>query len=514
MARLRGILEVAASIGAVLATAHVMAASAGPAPMSCTAMAKLNVPGAMFQIIKSEIVPAATAPVVLPAHCRVEGVMDQRTGRDGKPYAIRFAIAMPDSWNGRFLFQGGGGLNGVLLPPVGAAAAGNTPALTRGFAIASTDSGHTGTGFDATFFNDQEAALNFLYQANAKVTVVAKQLVASHYGKPAGHSYFVGCSTGGREAMMMSQRFPGYYDGIVAGSPAMRTNYSNLALRWIATSLNTAAPKDENGKPQTFKSLSSTDRKLLADALLQSCDALDGARDGMIFDTQHCKFDPQVLACKTEKTDACLSAQQVAAVKQALAGPRSSDGRQVYPAHPYDTGITFGGRGLPGVLVNLMIPEGAPPTGTSMNVDAETAAANDARAMAGDTNAWTNLSSFSAHGGKLIFYHGVSDPWFSSLDTQQYYERLVQDNPPPVSNWSRLFLVPGMGHCRGGDATLDEFDMVDAIVNWVEKDQAPDRVVATGTSMPGQSRPLCPFPRHAQYANGDEKSAASYQCTE
>jgi feruloyl esterase len=161
-----------------------------------------------------------------------------------------------------------------------------------------------------------------------------------------------------------------------------------------------------------------------------------------------------------------------------------------------------------------MIPEGAPPTGTSMNVDAETAAANDARAMAGDTNAWTNLSSFSAHGGKLIFYHGVSDPWFSSLDTQQYYERLVQDNPPPVSNWSRLFLVPGMGHCRGGDATLDEFDMVETIVNWVEKDQAPDRVVATGISMPGQSRPLCPFPKHAQYANGDEKAAASYQCTE
>ncbi len=509
----RVILAVAgAAIGSTLVAAH--AAASAPAPINCTSLTKLHVPGAAFEILKAEQLPAAATPVALPAHCRIEGVMDKRTGVDGKAYAIRFAVALPDAWNGRFLFQGGGGLNGVLLPPLGAGAAGDAPALTRGFAVTSTDSGHAGTGFDASFLNDQEATLNFLYQANAKVTVVAKQIVAAYYGKAAAHSYFVGCSTGGREAMMMSQRFPGYFDGIVAGSPAMRTNYSNLALRWIATSLNGAAPKDESGKPQTSKALSATDRKLIADALLQSCDALDGARDGLIFDTQHCKFDPQVLACKSEKTDACLSAQQVSAVKQGLAGPRSSDGRQVYPAHPYDTGITFSGRGLPGVLVNLIIPEGAPASGTSMNVDVEAAAANDARAMAGDTNAWTNLSGFSGHGGKLIFYHGVSDPWFSSLDTQQYYERLTKDNPAPVSNWSRLFLVPGMGHCAGGDATLDKFDMVDAIVNWVEKGQAPERIVASGTSMPGQTRPLCPFPRHAQYTSGDEKSAASYQCTE
>jgi Tannase and feruloyl esterase len=513
MASLRGIFAVAgSSIGIALGAAH--AATPSAAPIGCTSLTKFNVPGAAFEIVKAEAVPAAAAPAMLPAHCRIEGVMDKRTGVDGKAYAIRFALALPDAWNGRFLFQGGGGLNGVLLPPVGAGAASDTPALARGFAVASTDSGHAGTGFDASFLNDQEAALNFLYQANAKVTVVAKQIVGAHYGKSAGHSYFVGCSTGGREAMMMSQRFPSYYDGIVAGSPAMRTNYSNLALRWIATSLNSAAPKDDSGKLQTSKALGATDRTLLHDAILQSCDALDGQRDGLIFDTQHCKFDPQVLQCKSEKTDACLSAQQVTAVKQALSGPRSSDGRQVYPAHPYDTGITFSGRGLPGVLVNLIIPEGQTPSGTSMNVDAEAAVAQDARAMAGDTNAWTNLSSFSAHGGKLIFYHGVSDPWFSALDTQQYYERLTKDNPPPVSAWSRFFLVPGMGHCAGGDATLDKFDMVDAIVNWVEKGQAPERVIASGASMPGQTRPLCPFPKHAQYTSGDEKSAASYQCTE
>jgi feruloyl esterase len=511
MASLRGMLAIAGSISiAMLGPAH----AAAPKPMDCAAMTKLNVSGAAFQIVKSEIVPAATAPTVLPAHCRVEGVMEKRTGVDGKAYAIRFAIAMPDNWNGRFLFQGGGGLNGTLLPPIGAAAAGDTPALARGFAVASTDSGHAGAVFDASFLKDQEATVNFLDQANAKVTVAAKQIVAAHYGKAIGHSYYVGCSMGGREGMTMSQRYPDYYDGIVVGDPMMRTNYSNLAMRWVATSLNNVAPKDAQGKPQTSRALSPTDRKLLHDALLQSCDALDGASDGLIFATQKCNFDPQVLACKGEKTDACLSTQQVAAVKKALAGPRTTGGQQVYPGYLYDTGITFSGRGLPGALVTGIIPEGPPVSGASMDVDAEAAEAHDARSMLGDTNAWTNLSSFSAHGGKLIFYHGASDPWSSALDTQQYYEHLARDNPAPVSGWSRFFLVPGMGHCGGGDATLDKFDMVDAIVNWVENNQAPDRVVASGASMPGQTRPLCPFPKHAQYVSGDERSAASYQCTE
>jgi pimeloyl-ACP methyl ester carboxylesterase len=513
MASLPGIFVLAGSMSMTMLSTALVAAPA-PKPVACAALAKLNVPGAAFEIVKAEVVPAATAPAALPAHCRVEGVMDKRTGVDGKAYAIRFAIAMPDNWNGRFLFQGGGGMNGALLPPVGAAAAGDTSALARGFAVASTDSGHASAVFDASFLKDQEAAINFLYQANAKVTVVAKQIVAAHYGKAQEHSYYVGCSMGGREGMTMSQRYPDYFDGIVVGDPMMRTSYSNLAMRWVATSLNSVAPKDANGKLQTAKALSPSDRKLFTDALLQSCDALDGARDGLIFATQKCNFDPQVLACTGEKTDACLSTQQIAAVKKALAGPRTSGGQQVYPGYLYDTGLNSSGRGLPGALVTGLIPEGPPVTGASMDVDAEAAVAHDARSMLGDTNAWTNLSSFSAHGGKIIFYHGASDPWSSALDTQQYYEHLTRDNPAPVSSWSRFFLVPGMGHCGGGEATLDKFDMVEPIVNWVEKGQAPDRVIATGASMPGQSRPLCPFPKHAQYVSGDEKSAASYQCTE
>ena len=453
-------------------------------------------------------------PLQVPAHCRVDGIIGAHTGRDGKPYGIRFELALPQQWNGRLLYQGGGGLNGSVQPPVGATAAGDTPALDRGFAVVSSDSGHEGAVFDSSFFADQQAALDFLYQDIGKVMAVARPLVSAHYGRAASHSYFVGCSTGGREAMIAAQRYPGEFDGIVAGSPAMRTNYSNLATAWVTTALNAAAPRDAQGHALTGQALSATDRKLVINGLLKACDALDGVRDGMIFDTRGCHFDPQALACKGEKTDSCLSSVQVQAIKRGFAGPKTSSGLQVYPGFPYDTGIAFHGAGIPGLLSGGLSPVGPSPTGTTMDVDALAAAAHDAREMAGDTDAWTDLSTFTAHGGKLIFYHGMSDPWFSALDTQRYYQALSVDNGPgPVTDWSRLFLVPGMGHCAGGEATLDHFDMLTAIVDWVERGRAPDAVIATGTAFPGRSRPLCPFPKHAQYkGSGDSESAANFAC--
>ncbi|MEO8307331.1 MAG: DUF6351 family protein [Pseudomonadota bacterium] len=509
---------------AMLVGLSLPALSAGAAATSCAALKNFKLAGYAVEIQKVQEVPAGPMaaapggppgpPTILPAHCRVDGTLDKRIGRNGKPYAIAFAVALPTQWSGRFYFQGGGGLNGVLIPPTGARFAGDASALAQGFAVVSTDSGHVGTGFDASFLDDQEAALNFLYQANAKVTVVAKEIVARRYGKPADHSYFVGCSTGGREAMMMSQRFPDYFDGIVAGAPATRTGYSNLALRWASTALNQVAPKDEQGRPQTRLALSDSDRKLVVDGLLASCDALDGQKDGLIFATKSCNFDPAVLACNGAKAEGCLSPGQVAAVKKAMSGPQTASGRQVYPGYYYDTGI-INTRGLPGMLVGPVIPEGPASTAT-MDVDAAAAAAHDGRSMAGDTNAWTNLSSFEGRGGKLIFFHGVSDPWFSAQETVQYYGRLEHDTgAAPVTDWSRLFLVPGMGHCGGGDRTLDQFNMLNAIVAWVEQKRAPERVVATGTSMPGISRPLCPYPRHAQYSgSGDVNTAASYSCSE
>jgi feruloyl esterase len=346
----------------------------------------------------------------------------------------------------------------------------------------------------------------------AEVTVVAKAIVHAQYGKPQAHAYFVGCSTGGREAMMMSQRFPDYYDGILAAAPAARTSFSNLGLRYATAALNAVAPRDAQGNPQTRAALSDTDRRLLNDGVLQACDALDGSRDGFIFAPQKCEFDPATLACRGEKKEGCLTREQVQAIRAVMRGPRTGSGRQVYPGYYYDTGIASTS-GLPGVLAGPVIPEGRP-VGDTFDVDAAAAEAMDARAMVGDSSAWTNLSTFRGHGGKLIFVHGVSDPWFSAQETVRYYELLGRDNAEvPLPDWSRLFLVPGMGHCGGGAHTLDQFDMLSAVVDWVESGRAPERVIATGASMPGESRPLCPYPAHAHYCgSGNAREAANYTC--
>ena len=241
------------------------------------------------------------AAVNLPAHCRVEGTIDRRAGAEGKPYGIGFAVALPDAWNGRFLFQGGGGLNGTVGLPLGAQAAGDSPALVRGFAVVSTDTGHQASGgaFDAAFMRDQQAVLDFEYVAVGRVAVLAKEIVARYYGRPADRSYFAGCSTGGREAMLMAQRYPAYFDGVIAGAPAMRTGYSGLGDRWVATMLNQAAPKDAAGKPIPAQIFSESDKQLIVNALLSACDAKDGARDGLVYNTRACDFDPvAALTCK------------------------------------------------------------------------------------------------------------------------------------------------------------------------------------------------------------------------
>ncbi|HKR27457.1 MAG TPA: tannase/feruloyl esterase family alpha/beta hydrolase, partial [Acidobacteriaceae bacterium] len=245
----------------LLIVAGTTAAVATAEAQTCADLTNLKI--ADVAITSAVDVPAgATVPASwprysgsLPAHCRVEGVMHRRTGVGGQEYGIGFALALPpgQAWNGDFMMQGGGGGNGVINYPVGASYAGDKPALERGFAVASTDTGHkakTG-GFDFSFMRDQQAYLDFAYLANAEVAGVAKEIIAQYYAKPAGHSYFVGCSTGGREGMILSQRYPTVFDGIVSGDPAMRTGLSNLAIaKWIPVAYNQAAPKDASGKPE------------------------------------------------------------------------------------------------------------------------------------------------------------------------------------------------------------------------------------------------------------------------
>jgi Tannase and feruloyl esterase len=448
----------------------------------------------------------------LPAYCRVEGVINRRTGVGGEEFGINFALAMPDKWIGDFLMQGGGGGNGFVMPPLGLVAAGDTPALMRGFAVVSTDTGHKshGGGFDFGFMKDQQAYLDFAYAANIQVAALAKQLIAQHYGKPAAFSYFAGCSTGGREGMILSQRYPTAFNGIISGDPAMRTGLSNLTIgRWIPIAFNQIAPKDANGKPIIEQAISDNDRKLVMDGLMKRCDAKDGIADGMISDPLACDFDAEMLACKGERDDSCLAPDKAAAIKKALAGPKTPGGTQVYPGFLYDTGITAGApiRGLlspgPGLF-------GPAPKDMTMDVAKEALVAIQPLT----DSMSTNLTTFSANGGKLIFYHGDSDAWFSPLDTFGYYKDMAAANGglDTVSKWSQFYFVPGMGHCGGGQS-LDQFDLLGAMVNWVEKGTVPASVTATGKAFPGRRRPLCAYPKHAQYkGQGDPQDANSFEC--
>jgi Tannase and feruloyl esterase len=491
----------------------------------CASLVGLKIAG--VEIARAAPVPAGTtvpppypnAPAIgpLPAHCRVDGIINRRKGVDGQEFGIGFAIALPDpsAWNGDFMMQGGGGGNGIVAYPAGANYAGDKPALSRGFAVASTDTGHKAkTGpFDFSFMRDQQAYLDFAFLANAEVATVAtvaKQIIADYYPKPAAYSYFVGCSTGGREGMILSQRYPTVFNGIVSGDPAMRTGLSNLAIaQWIPVAYNQAAPKDPSGKPQIDKFLTDDDRKLFMDALMKQCDAKDGVADGMLSDPLGCDFDPAVLACKPSQTESCVAPEKIAAIKKAFAGPKNAYGAQVYPGFLYDAGIAMKG-GVPGLLaMGTRGIFGPYTTATELDVDKEVLHDSDPLVEP----ASTNLSTFSLN-GKLIFFHGDSDPWFSPLDTLGYYQSLAATNggAGKVSEWSRMFLVPGMAHCGGGPA-LDHFDMLSAVVDWVEKGTAPDSVIATGAAFPGRSRPLCAYPRHAQYSgSGDTQDAKSFQC--
>ena len=492
---------------------------------TCAALASQQFPGLTLTAVKGQRVAAGPAPApfpgapagaTLPAHCRFDAVIDRRTGVDGKSYGIGFAIALPDDWNMRLLMQGGGGLNGRVAPPIGAVAAGDLPALARGFAVVTTDTGHEGAVFDASFMQDQQAGLDFAFVAVGRVALAAKDVVARYYGVPVAKSYFAGCSTGGREAMLMSQRYPAYFDGIIAGAPAMRTGHSNLAVRAMRVAFNRLSPPDAAGKPQPALAFSDADRKAVIAKLLEACDGNDGVKDGLISDTRGCRFTPASLACKGPKADGCLSAPQVAAIEKAFAGPRDSKGRQVYPRFPYDTGIVTAGPGIPGILMPNAGSPVPPVPGFEQDVDAEARVAEeDAQQAQTDTASWTNLRTFSGRGGKLLFFHGVSDPWFSAMDTVEYYERLGATNggPDAVRDWSRLFLAPSMGHCGGGQGALDQFDLLTPLVAWVEQGTAPDAVPATGRSAPGRSRPLCAYPQHAHYTGtGDPEALASYVC--
>jgi feruloyl esterase len=458
--------------------------------------------------------PGGPATTTAP-HCLVEGTINQRTGAGGVSYGIGFELALPVDWNGRYLLQGGGGLNGSIRPAIGPVAAGQNNALARGFAVASHDSGHKGAGFDASFHADQRAALDFAETSVRTVTLATRAITGHFYGTAPHHSYMTGCSTGGREGMLASQRYPELFDGIVVGAPAMRPGHSNLSAEYAQVLLNATVPEGQS-LPAGF---TAAERALVDSELARQCDGADGRSDGIIANVEACRsFDPTALSCSASSREGCLSPARAQAPAQAFAGPRYASGRPTYVPFPWDTGITFQGPGLPGFL-----PSGAPgPFGPAsaartMDVDARMATVEwDAVGRLTDTAYWTNLSTWLGRGAKIIFFHGVSDPWFSAYDTWDYFQRARATNGAQVwDNAARFYMVPGMMHCQGGNA-YESFDLLGPLVGWTEGGAAPASITASrsrGASrdMPPQM-PLCPHPSYAHYDGGDPNVAGSYSC--
>ncbi len=517
-------------------SAFLFVALTSQARTSCDAIAKLSIEGLI--ISHTEEVPDGTrlnqSGPALPAHCLIRGEVNRHQGADGKTYGDTFELRLPVKWNERFLFQGGGGLDGVLQPAVGEGGALDRPALARGYAVVSTDGGHGSdppNPLDGSFGSDPSALADYLYRSTQRVADAAKKILAEYYGQPATRSYFRGCSNGGREGLMSVQRYPQYFDGVIAGAPAFHLTRAMIAEAWNTMEFAAIAPADGNGRPNLNKALSHTDLNLVAKSVLAKCDALDGVKDDLISNPEACHYDPTELQCAGEKNDTCLTAAQIKALKLVMAGPVDSNGKPWYSTWPYDSGIAapgwrmwmLGNDKMPAFNVMIFPPAingmalaGKQPPVDIFHFDFDHDAARIDKAAAVTLNSdSTHLEAFRKHGGKLLLYTGMSDPVFSANDLIHYYKAIGTANGGQASatNFVRLFLLPGVNHCGGGPG-LDSFDSLTALEKWVEESTPPDHIIVRGNAFPGRTRPLCPYPQTPHYNGwGNPENAASFVCT-
>ena len=502
-------------------------------------------------------------PVTLPAHCELTGVTQERAGVDGQHYAIRFHLRLPLRWNGKFLFEGGGGTEGDLGSAIGATGPGAPPAIAQGYAVVSQDSGHdnatnsvSSRGGNVAFGFDPEARANYGGASLRLVAETAKAIIHSYYDRLPERSYFVGCSKGGQEGMAFAQRFPDEFDGIVAGAPGFSLPRAAVAEAWDTQAFGSlveatgAKTFDPKLLPTSF---SEAQFRNVREAILAACDADDGVQDGITANFESCTW-PRVAKelnrrnCSTSKTDSCLSDAQINVLGRVHGGPKNSGDKSLYSDWPIDAGMGSDGwriwkigpatGGFPGINVAMGGPALAaifttPPT--ALNADPKVALDfalsfdfdRDApKIYAIQTpfkrSAWDDISARSphleglrAHGGKMIVYQGASDPVFSLNDTLAWYREVEKLDGESSADFVRVFPVPGMAHCGGGPST-DQFDPLGALVDWVEKGSAPDRIIAkagANSPWPGRTRPLCPYPRVARYVgSGSIDDAANFVC--
>jgi feruloyl esterase len=509
----------------------------------CVALAGSPVQGGSVTL--AEYTPASAGPVTansVPNHCLVRGAMNQRTGVDGKPYKLQFELRLPESWNDRFYYQGGGGVDGILFTARGSyPGGGNTRnALLDGFAVVTTDSGHiaeTGSANGAFLFAvDPQARLEYGHAQLPQVTGAAKILISKFYGKGPSKSYFAGCSNGGRQAMLAAQRFPELFDGIVAAAPGFRLTqaavHGSVYQAQIAAAV---APLGKDGRPDITQTLTAVEKALVKSKILEACDALDGASDGMVFRMSACRLDPAAWACRPGETSNCLPSAKADYVRKFFAGAKTSGGEQIYAPWPFDPGMA---EALSNPFFTIFAGElshiyTSPPTvtadllGYALNANLDTeftkiSAVTGIYTQSGNdfTNAESpNLDAFRARGGKLLMFNGGADFAFSNHDLENYYKKVqARYGPASAAETARVFFVPGMGHCSGGSNGVDQFDAFGAVTKWVEQGVAPDQMIATarqaaGVTWPGRTRPLCAYPKEAVYkGSGSIEDAANFTC--
>jgi tannase/feruloyl esterase len=429
---------------------------------------------------------------------------------------VQFALYLPTkSYTGRYLQGGCGGMCGVIgdsLQP----SCDSAIAFGGSFALEFNNSGHVGAGIgDGAWAKDApELREDYAYRATHAAQVASKAIVAAYYGKPPRWSYFQGCSDGGREALMESLRYPTDFNGIVAGSvfsmPAVMEQFlwdSHVAL-----------------KADDQKILTSEATALLHRAVLDKCDALDGARDGQIDDPRLCHYDPAKLACRSgQQPPACLTPEQITAARQLYQGPMDSAGHRLFPGGlPYGSellwsqqgALTATGIAAGGYLQNLAFPNQLPPDFTWRNwtFDLQSFEKLEAAAAVYDPRS-PDLRPFRDAGGKLILWQGTADQASGIYGMPAYYQdmRDVMGGLEATRRFARLFLIPGVYHCGGGYIPYQE-DFLGAMVNWVERDQPPVQIVAAARLQDGslRQRPLFAYPERAKYVKGDLNNPGSF----
>jgi feruloyl esterase len=496
----------------------VLAATAAPGqPRRCEDLDRLELPQTTITRAQSVAAGAFTSPVPpapnappspgfkdLPAFCRLAAEIAPTSDSH-----IKIEVWMPASgWNGKLMGIG----NGAWAGRIGYAQMGR--ALVRGYATASTDTGHEGNGNDGSFvIGHPEKVVDFGHRAVHEMTVKAKAIVAAHYARAPARTYWNGCSTGGRQALKEAQRYPADYDGIIAGAPA------NWSTRLMAASI--AIGQATLTTPASY--IPREQYPLIHQAALAACDARDGVQDGVLDDPTRCHFDPGVLACKGPPGAGCLTAAQIEAARKLYAGPiNPRTGKAVFPGLEPGSELGWdakaGGPKAPAIAdayFKFLVFRDPGWDFRTLDLDRDVALAD--RLDPGAMNAIDpDLKPFVARGGKLILYHGWSDALIAPRNSINYFNGLAttMGGPRQLQRSVRLFMAPGMDHCRDGDGP-SVFDTISALEQWVEKGQAPERMIATHLTAGkvDRSRPLCPYPLVARYkGSGSTDEAASFAC--